>query len=416
MLLPLIRSIMKQKLILIATVFTIAFGMQNAHAQWERTNGPGAVNCFANNGGSLFVSKYGSGIFRSTDSGATWILIDSSLENITFNTLTAFAGYVFAGSTDYHGIFRSSDNGISWEADTTDIDSNRNAYSIAALGNTLFMWGDWRDNDPLSRSTDTGRTWVPSSCRGLGLNYQGAGAFSVMDTNLFLGAGYIYLSTDNGETWNVKSNGLVASTGSFATIGTYLFAASSVGVFRSSNSGDSWEAASKGLSDSDIINIAASGSNIFAVSPAAIYLSTDSGNSWVSVTTPEAPRSAYSVYAIDGYLFAGCYDSIWRRPLSDFNTSAVSPVASIENSLTTYPNPFTQSTTIAFTAPASGVAELSVVNLLGQEVARIFNGELSAGEHSFTWDAAKMVAPQGMYECIVRMNGRVQEIPIVLTR
>jgi hypothetical protein len=57
------------------------------------------------------------------------------------------------------------------------------------------------------------------------------------------------------------------------------------------------------------------------------------------------------------------------------------------------------------------VGEVTIVNLLGAEVARIFSGELSAGEHSFSWDASGAAA--GMYECVVRVGGSFQRIPIL---
>jgi hypothetical protein len=60
------------------------------------------------------------------------------------------------------------------------------------------------------------------------------------------------------------------------------------------------------------------------------------------------------------------------------------------------------------------VAEVTVVNLLGEEVARVFSGELQAGKHSFSWDASRM--PPGMYECLVRMNGSVEQVEMVLAR
>jgi len=46
------------------------------------------------------------------------------------------------------------------------------------------------------------------------------------------------------------------------------------------------------------------------------------------------------------------------------------------------------------------------------EVARIFTGEIDAGAHLFSWDA-RGFAP-GMYECVVKMNGRVERVPMVL--
>jgi hypothetical protein len=112
-------------------------------------------------------------------------------------------------------------------------------------------------------------------------------------------------------------------------------------------------------------------------------------------------------------IFAGSGSSgVWRRPLSQMiNLSAVEPAPSLQYTLRAYPNPFTQSTTINFTTPESGVVDVSVVNLLGTEVARIFSGELSEGENTFTWNATGL--PDGMYECIVRMGGQVQRVAMI---
>ncbi len=412
---------MKYKLLLFATIFTVV-ASPNARAQWECVGGPSAVNCFANNGENLFASTWGSGIFRSTDSGATWILIDSGLGDITFDALTTFAGYVFAGSYDYHGVFRSSDNGISWVADTSDIDSNNYIDHLGVSGNTLFMWGDWRGDGPIFRSNDTGRTWVSSSTQGMSFaEARSGGGFGVNGTNLFVGSTGVYLSTDNGETWNDRSNGLDTSVAGvydevFASIGTYQFVGWWNGIFRSSDSGDSWEAASNGLIDSLILSLSTSGSNIFAATPVGIYLSSDSGNSWDAITPfGSIPGGFYSVFAADGYLFGGSDgDSIWRRPLSDFANLAVNPIPVAQPSLNSYPNPFPQSTTITLTTSASGAAELSVVNLLGEEVAHLYDGELGAGEHSFTWNASGF--SPGTYWCVMRANGLTQELPMVLSK
>jgi hypothetical protein len=71
-----------------------------------------------------------------------------------------------------------------------------------------------------------------------------------------------------------------------------------------------------------------------------------------------------------------------------------------------------ENNSISFTAPESGAAEASIVNLLGTEVARLFEGELPACEHTFTWNAATM--PPGAYWVMVRMNGSAVRVPIVL--
>lgn len=103
-----------------------------------------------------------------------------------------------------------------------------------------------------------------------------------------------------------------------------------------------------------------------------------------------------------------------------FSGTAFNPFVSVhsesvlQQSFLNYPNPFSSSTTITFTSTTQSYAEVTVVNLLGTPVAEIFSGELEAGPHEFSWDAIGM-AP-GMYECMVRMNGTVQTIPILLSK
>ncbi len=59
------------------------------------------------------------------------------------------------------------------------------------------------------------------------------------------------------------------------------------------------------------------------------------------------------------------------------------------------------------------IAQGAIVNTLGVEVARLFSGEMGAGEHSFSWsDPAGL--QDGVYDCLVRMNGQVQTLPIIL--
>ena len=51
-----------------------------------------------------------------------------------------------------------------------------------------------------------------------------------------------------------------------------------------------------------------------------------------------------------------------------------------------YPNPFNPSTEIAFSLPASGHVQLSVYNVLGQQVNTLVDRDMSAGNHTITWD------------------------------
>jgi hypothetical protein len=53
-----------------------------------------------------------------------------------------------------------------------------------------------------------------------------------------------------------------------------------------------------------------------------------------------------------------------------------------------YPNPFNSMTTIRFDLPATGNVRLEIYNLMGQKVATLIDGWMSAGNHSIRWDAA----------------------------
>lgn len=52
-----------------------------------------------------------------------------------------------------------------------------------------------------------------------------------------------------------------------------------------------------------------------------------------------------------------------------------------------YPNPFNPETLISFNIPESGFVKLAVYDMLGREIAKLFNGELNAGSYSYNFNA-----------------------------
>ncbi len=51
-----------------------------------------------------------------------------------------------------------------------------------------------------------------------------------------------------------------------------------------------------------------------------------------------------------------------------------------------FPNPFNPTTTVRFGLPQRSHVTLSVFNTLGQEIARLVNGEVEAGYHEVTFE------------------------------
>ena len=74
-----------------------------------------------------------------------------------------------------------------------------------------------------------------------------------------------------------------------------------------------------------------------------------------------------------------------------------------------YPNPFNPSTTIRFTLPHRSPVQLELFNILGERVATLVDGVLSAGEHTIVWDGTNFSgsrAAAGVY--LYRLTAALQ--------
>ncbi|MBC8456045.1 T9SS type A sorting domain-containing protein, partial [bacterium] len=76
-----------------------------------------------------------------------------------------------------------------------------------------------------------------------------------------------------------------------------------------------------------------------------------------------------------------------------------------------YPNPFNPSTKIVFDVSATADIDLTIYNIIGQEVRRLQNGQLDHGSYQITWDgldnSGNMVS-SGVY--FYRMTWTTEEI------
>ena len=62
-----------------------------------------------------------------------------------------------------------------------------------------------------------------------------------------------------------------------------------------------------------------------------------------------------------------------------------------------YPNPFNPSTSIEFDLPKTSEVTLNIFNILGEEVATLISGRLSAGSYSYDWDASGFASGVYLY-------------------
>lgn len=73
--------------------------------------------------------------------------------------------------------------------------------------------------------------------------------------------------------------------------------------------------------------------------------------------------------------------------------------------LTSYPNPFTGSTTVEFSLTESCYAEVTIYNLLGQAVTTLVQEKLNAGSWQVTWQGSNV--PEGIYLCRLQAGNKV---------
>ncbi len=402
---------MKEKLSVIASLLLLLlFAETRVLAQWAHVTGTQGtvISCFAVSGTNLFAGSL-HGVLLSTDDGINWIEINSGLINREVNCLVLSGGDLYIG-TSKSGVFRSTNNGSTWNG--FGLSDNTFVYALIASGNYLFAG----TSSTIYRSPVGDSTWTE-----VGIIQSQVNIFAASNSNLFAGTDRgVLLSANNGAVWNAANNGLVPDTNIAALIvsGTKLFAGAwggllpaYSGVFISSDNAISWKA--NGLVGSNITSLAGIGVNLFAGSFRGVFLSTNDGSSWVNTGLTDTLVTALAI--IGNNLYAGTGSGIWRRPLAELiGGNGIENLSKMEPSIESFPNPFSQSTSIKFSSSDHAFTQVSIHNLLGSEVARLFSGSLDAGEHSFTWDAHGM--PPGMYICIVRANGLTEELPVMLVK
>lgn len=79
-----------------------------------------------------------------------------------------------------------------------------------------------------------------------------------------------------------------------------------------------------------------------------------------------------------------------------------------------YPNPFNPTTTIGFSLPEDSFVNLSIVDLLGRQVALVLSENLQAGTFNTTWNATGF--PSGVYVARLQAGSLIATKKIILLR
>ena len=79
-----------------------------------------------------------------------------------------------------------------------------------------------------------------------------------------------------------------------------------------------------------------------------------------------------------------------------------------------YPNPFNPATNLTYEVEKAGDLKVVVHNVIGQQVAELYNGYQSYGSHSLTWDATNMAS--GVYYISLELNGQLENSKVMLIK
>ena len=114
------------------------------------------VTCVRFNGPTLFASSSGA-LFVSTDDGDHWTVGGPGLPFYYYIRSMAFVGTDVFVAVDYGGVYRSTDNGATWAVVNNGL-SDTSMTSLSAFGSSLFAG----TRTGLYRSTDLGGDLPPS--------------------------------------------------------------------------------------------------------------------------------------------------------------------------------------------------------------------------------------------------------------
>lgn len=175
---------------------------------------------------------------------------------------------------------------------------------LTTVGNNIFA-GTYGG---VFLSTDNGNNW---SEKNEGLDFYGVLSLaSNGQSRLFAGSfgGGIYLSNNNGNSWTKKNNGItdadiltIAISSSFSYAGTFQGH-----IFQTNNNGDNWVEKSNGLDGIRVQSMIIYDNSIFAcLLGQGVFLSTDNGNNWTKRNDGLKSRFVTTLAVSGSNIFAG---------------------------------------------------------------------------------------------------------------
>ncbi len=228
--------------------------------------------------------------------------------------------------------------------------------------------------------------------------------------------GNVWVSPDFGSTWNDITGNLpfravtriavhpTDPSTVYVTFSGLFWRDVEAHVYRSRDMGASWEDVSgTGLGALPDIPVDAFAidpdhpTHLFVGTDIGAYVSLDEGSIWAPLQEgmPLVTVTDLEVNNIDRLLIAGTFGrGSYTFPLDALVTANEAPIEipSVLVVNASYPNPFTERTTIPFSLSRSSDVTIEVVNMQGRRISSGSMGVLPPGEHEWTWVPGATVA------------------------
>jgi photosystem II stability/assembly factor-like uncharacterized protein len=273
------------------------------------------ITSFTSNDQYLFTGTYWGELFRTSNNGLEWEMIDKVRDNgdgVGISMATK-DNYIFC-SGEYGGLYRSTNNGDNWNLIINGLGGYYgNGYLYS---DSEYIYTGYNGN--LFRSSNYGDIWIAVSN---GLTHKDVSVLISTGANLFsFSSGGVFRSSDNGDNWTISNNGINGKIENFSYNGSYLFAAGANGVFRSSDNGENWIAVNNGFVGLNATSIASSGSKIFVGNNLGIFYSNNNGIVWNLINDGiNSPIDVNRLIIKNDQVFAGMLrSSVYKRSVSDF--------------------------------------------------------------------------------------------------
>jgi hypothetical protein len=369
--------------------FIVVFATIPCSAQWKGEAWL-EVPAYGVHDTTLFESITGGGITSMYRYGpdTNWHTVGPGIDFMQgpVTSFTSVGAYFFASEAGIGPGYRSSDNGASWIADGGGYmcSSGQYVFGVGGGGNTA---GIYRGGDSGSLTSWNQVTNFTASV----LATMGYHIFATTSSGL-------YRSTDTGTNWTVASYPLAPPI-AFVVLDTIIFGGSSTGntgLAWSHDSGATW---AQITFPHPVTTLCTDGKNLWAgTADSGVYISTDTGQHWRNVSDglkyflQVTAMAVFDTMMIVATVSPGSqnYWQAWR-PISEMVDTTPSGVVQTQSSdsLSIYPNPATETVTIL--AGGTSIYGVSVLNVLGESVLDMPN----LRESDITLDLSKI--PSGTY-------------------